>query len=223
MKEPTHWGNARGYAARVERQVPGLRDLHRMVGLLLAERVPAHGRVLVVGAGGGLETKAMADMHPTWRFDGVDPSAEMLREAESALGSDMERVSLHLGTIHDAPEGPYDGATSLLVLHFLGREERMRTLRDVVKRLKPGAPFAAVHHSFPKAGADPDRWLRRNAAFLAGSETLLGSSDRIAAMRDRLPALPPEEDESLMRESGFVDIELFYAALTFKGWIGYRP
>lgn len=49
---------ASGYAERTARLVPGLSDLHRMVALLLAERVPEDGRVLVLGAGGGLELKA---------------------------------------------------------------------------------------------------------------------------------------------------------------------
>lgn len=61
------------------RFVPGLTDLHRMTGILLAERAPADARVLVLGAGGGLELKALAEAHPGWRFVGVDPSGPMLR------------------------------------------------------------------------------------------------------------------------------------------------
>jgi tRNA (cmo5U34)-methyltransferase len=45
------------YADGPRRFVPGLSDLHRMTGLLLAERVPENARVLVLGAGGGLELK----------------------------------------------------------------------------------------------------------------------------------------------------------------------
>lgn len=64
-----------GYAERTARIVPGLRDLHRMAGVLLAERAPPDARMLVLGAGGGLELKALAEMQPGWHFDGVDPSA----------------------------------------------------------------------------------------------------------------------------------------------------
>src|SRR3954469_6571815 len=56
------------------RFVPGLADLHRMTGILLAERAPADARVLVLGAGGGLEIKALGEAHPGWSFVGVDPS-----------------------------------------------------------------------------------------------------------------------------------------------------
>lgn len=57
------------------------------------------------------------------------------------------RVDLIEGLIDDAPAGPFDGATCLLTLHFLDRPDRIRTLRAIRDRLKPGAPFVAVHSS----------------------------------------------------------------------------
>lgn len=41
------------------------------------------------------------------------------------------------------------------------------------------------------------------------------------ALAANLPALPPEEDEAVLREAGFSDVALFYAALTFRGWVAY--
>ena len=54
------------------RFVPGYTAMQRMTTLLLAERVPEEGRVLVLGAGGGLELKVFAEAHSGWTFDGVD-------------------------------------------------------------------------------------------------------------------------------------------------------
>src|SRR5215467_2863675 len=85
------------YAEGPPRIVPGFVDLQRMAMLLLAERVPETGRVLVVGAGGGLELKAFAEAHPSWTFDGVDPSAEMLKLARATLGPLASRVHWHAG------------------------------------------------------------------------------------------------------------------------------
>src|SRR3546814_12413636 len=66
------------YAVDAPRKVPGMADLHRMVTLLLTEQSPDAAHILVVGAGGGLEVKAMAEARPDWRFGGVDPSPAML-------------------------------------------------------------------------------------------------------------------------------------------------
>ncbi|MGO4450849.1 class I SAM-dependent methyltransferase [Phyllobacterium sp. TAF24] len=212
-----------GYAARTAQLVPGLHDLHLMTGLLLAERAPADARVLVLGAGGGMELGVLAQMQPHWRFDGVDPSAEMLQLARTNLGAQASRVAFHEGYIDSAPEGPFDAATCLLTLHFLPEEERRQTLRAVQQRLKPGAPFVAAHHSFPNEGAELDKWLTRYAAFAAATGAPISlTANGIRTMKERLPVLSPAMDETILRQAGFSNIELFYAGFTFRGWVAYK-
>lgn len=208
-----------GYAERAKRQVPGFADLQRMAMLLLAEHAPGAADILVLGAGGGLELKVFAEAQPEWRLVGVDPSAEMLRLARSTLGPLQSRAVLLEGTIDDAPPGPFDGAACLLTLHFLPRDERLRTLRAVRRRLRPGAPFVVAHHSFAKDD-EGRRWLSRFAAFavLNGVDPAQAAA-MPTALLEHLPALSPGEDEALLREAGFSDVALFYAALTFRGWV----
>ncbi|WP_227978437.1 class I SAM-dependent methyltransferase [Deinococcus terrestris] len=194
-----------------------------MTGLLLAERVPDEGHVLVLGAGGGLELKVFAEAHPGWRLCGVDPSAEMLGLAERTLGPLAPRVDFHQGYIGSAPAGPFDGATCLLTLHFLPEEERRRTVAEVHQRLKPGAPFVIAHHSFPQQDGEKAKWLARYAAFaVAAGVPAPKAQNAVTAISDRLPLLSPEQDEAILREAGFSDVALFYAGFTFRGWVGYR-
>ena len=212
------------YAEGPPRLVPGFADLHRMSLLLLAERVPAVGRVLVLGAGGGLELKAFAEGQPNWQFDGVDPAAEMLRLAQVTLRPLAARVSLHEGYIESAPAGPYNGATCLLTMHFLPLEVRRRTLQELLRRLKPGAPLVVAHHSFPQTEGGRDLWLARYVAFAvsSGVEQAQADSARVA-IGARLPVLSPEQDEAVLREAGFADVSLFYAGFSFRGWVAYKP
>jgi tRNA (cmo5U34)-methyltransferase len=212
------------YAEGPVKQVPGFHALQRMAGLLLAEVVPEAGHVLVLGAGGGLELKAFAELHSEWRFVGVDPSAEMLKLAGATLGSLASRVELHEGLIDTAPLGPFDGATCLLTLHFLTAEVRLQTLKELRRRLRPGAPLVVAHHSFPLADGGKARWLGRYAAFAASSGVPESNTkNAIEAIGSRLPLLAPEEEVGLLREAGFEAIELFYAAFSFKGWVAYNP
>jgi len=204
------------YADTAPRKVPGLMDFYRMTMLLIAERVPAEANILVLGAGGGLELKAMAEAQPGWRFAGVDPSIEMLDLARRTLGQLQQRVDLHHGYIDAAPSGPYDGATCLLTMHFLTRTERLRTLREIHLRLKPGAALVLMHHSSPEGEAH--RWLSRSVAF--GSEASVASASPSAAMlASTLPILSTEEDEAVIHDAGFRDISTFYAAFSFRGWV----
>lgn len=210
------------YAEAPVRLVPGFHGLQQMALLLLAEFVPEDGNVLVLGAGGGLELKVFAEAQPRWHFVGVDPSAEMLKLADTTLGPLASRVDLVEGYIDTAPEDPFDGATCLLTLHFLPPEERLHTLKELRRRLKPGAPLIVAHHSFPLVEPEKTRWLHRYAAFaVASGVPAFNASSAIEAIATRLPLLSPEQDTALLLEAGFEGAELFYAGFTFKGWVAY--
>lgn len=210
------------YAEGPPRFVPGFADLHRMATILMSEHAGENARVLVLGAGGGLELSAFAKAQPGWTFDGVDPAPAMLKLAQQTLGPAAHRVQLHEGYIDVAPEGPFDAATCLLTLHFLDRRERLRTAREVHRRLKPGAPFVVAHSSFPQSETERGRWLSRYAAFALGSGA---DPAQVAKMHEAVEAhlslLNPEDDEALLREAGFTGVSMFYAAFTWRGWVAY--
>jgi tRNA (cmo5U34)-methyltransferase len=209
------------YAEGPPRFVPGYTGMLSMVRLLLAERVSNDARVLVLGAGGGLEMKAFAQAQPGWTFNGVDPSAEMLELARQTLGPLVPRARLNQGYIHDAPEELFDAATCLLTLHFVPPNERLHTVAEVHRRLKPGAPFAVVHFSIPQGDGERSLWSSRYAAFVTAS----GVDPDVAAKASEAPKhlhiLTPDQDEAVLREAGFSNVTLFYTGFTFRGWVAY--
>jgi tRNA (cmo5U34)-methyltransferase len=214
--------NLSHYLEGPPRQVPGYASLHRMVEMLLAERVPAKGRILVHGAGGGLELRALAEAQPGWRFDGVDPSAQMLALATETVGLHRDRVHLHEGYVDAAPDGPFDGATSILVFHFIPLEQRLATLRELHRRLKPGAPLVLMHISFPQAEPERSQWIARHVAYgTPGGMPPAQSEAAQQAISSRLTILSPDDEERMLREAGFAGVSLFFAALSFRGWIAY--
>lgn len=210
------------YAADTARKVPGLADLHRMVMLLLAEQAPQEAHILVVGAGGGMEIKAMAEAQPAWRFTGVDPSPQMLDLARQTLTPFADRVDLIQGAIDQAPAGPFDGATCLFTLHHLDRADRLRTFDGIRRRLRPDAKLVIAEHS--SLGANPERWLTRSVVF--GDREKLDWAKASAAgkkMMEGLSLITTAQEEDMWREAGFTDVDLFYAALSFRGWVGTVP
>lgn len=169
--------------------------------------------------GGGLELKAFGEAQPGWRLVGVDPSAEMLDLARETLGPLQRRVDLRQGYIDAAPQGPFEGAACLLTLHFLQRDERLAVLRDIRRRMKPGARLIIAHHSFPK-GSEPQAWLARSALFAdRGVQDVAGASRSAQMMSRQLPILSAVEEEALLEHAGFSEIALFYAAFSFRGWV----
>ncbi|TWT29744.1 tRNA (cmo5U34)-methyltransferase [Thalassoglobus neptunius] len=210
------------YPDSPRRAVPGFADMQRMVTLLLTERVGNSGRILVVGAGGGLELKVFADAKPSWTFDGVDPSPAMLELSRQILGPHLSRVALHEGKIDVAPEGPFDAATCLLTMHFADLDERKQMLTAIRGRLKPNAPFITLQLSFPQADGEREQWLARYTAYVVSSGVdPQKASQASEAIDSHLTILDPQQDESLLREAGFSDVSLFYAGLAFRGWVSY--
>lgn len=209
-----------GYAENATRRVPGLTDVHRMSALLLAESTPPEGRVLVVGAGGGMELKFFAQSFPGWQFDGVDPSAEMLNLAKISLGPLASRVQLHNGYVEVAPMGPFDAASCLLTRHFIAEADRLKTLCEIHSRLKPRGVFVAMHYSIPQNPTERELWLSRCAEY-AISSGVDPEQARTAAesIGKQLPILSPDQGEDLMRKAGFTEVSTFYVGLAFRGWV----
>jgi tRNA (cmo5U34)-methyltransferase len=213
---------AGSYAGGPQRQVPGYSSLHHMASLLIAERTPQDGRVLVLGAGGGQELKAMADAHPGWSFDGVDPSVDMLHLAAQEVGPHAPRMRFHHGYIDQAPGGPFDAATCILVFHFIPPAQRLETIKQVWNRLRVGAPFVLAHLSFPQTEPERSVWIDRHLAFGRSNGLESIDADRARqALSSGLTILPPEEDVAMLRRGGFANASLFYAGLSMRGWVAY--
>jgi tRNA (cmo5U34)-methyltransferase len=178
--------------------------------------------VLVLGAGGGQEIKALADAHAGWSFDGVDPSADMLQLANTVIAAHDNRVRLFEGYIEDAPLRPYDAATAILTFHFVAEQQRLETLLQIRKRLKTGAPFIAAHLSFPQSEPERSKWIARHVAYgLANGTDPAKVESARQAIGTRLSILSPEDDVTMMQEAGFSNVSLFYAGLSIKGWVAY--
>jgi tRNA (cmo5U34)-methyltransferase len=213
----------RRYGDGPGRFVPGYQVMQLMAAQLMGEKIGCTGNVLVLGAGGGLEIEAFAKSYPHWRFLGVDPAKEMLSAARTRAQACAAHAEWHEGYVFDAPRGPFDAATSLLTLHFARDDgEKLDTLVALRERLKRGAPFALVDLCMDKNGRDHslhvDRY--RRWALNAGADP-----DEVSATVERVKhvinTVSPERDEALLAEAGFGDIGLFYAGLSWRGWVAY--
>jgi tRNA (cmo5U34)-methyltransferase len=213
---------ARQYAQGPCAFVPAFAHMQRMAAQLIRECIGKTGEVLVLGAGGGLELEAFASLCPLWTFVGVDPAQEMLKAAKERVlqAAASERVTWHHGYIDDAPPGPFDAATCLLTLHFVADDgAKERTLMEVRRRLKPGAPFVLVDLCIDLASPESAIALNRYREFALESGA---DPERVNATCGRLinvlKMVSPARNEELLRASGFAEVELFYAGLSWRGW-----
>ena len=203
---------------------PGHGGMLQMIGVLLAESVPADGQILVVGAGGGLETRYLAGLESKWRFVGVDPASTMVELAQAVAGPAVgERLTLIEGAAPDAPDGPFDAATRILGLGLTADDGgKLALLEKVRRRLKPGAPLILVDQCIDRSAPDLERRLARYANYALRSNA---DADIVAKAKAAVGALesmaPDWRDEALLRDAGFRDTEVFYVGMAWRGWIAY--
>lgn len=204
---------------------PGYAGLLQMIGVLLGETMPENGEVLVIGAGGGLETRYLAEVETGWRFMGVDPAAAMLDLARTVAGPTAgERLTLIEGTVEDAPAGPFDAGTCILVLGLIADDgSKLNLLKGAHGRMKPGAPFILVDQCLDRSAPDFERRLSRyaNYALRSGVDPKSVTKARTAVGGAQTFA-SPERNEVLLEEAGFKQAEVFYVGMAWRGWIAYR-
>jgi tRNA (cmo5U34)-methyltransferase len=204
--------------------MPGHAGALQMAGVILAERMPSEGTVLVVGAGGGLDTRALASAGSGWRFVGVDPAPKMLELTRAVVGEEVNgRLELIEGVVTDAPEGPFDAATLILVLGMIPDDgSKLLILRETRRRLRPGAPFVLIDRCDDRQGPNFRRNIDRYAAYARASGV---DAEIVAAAYESQTAnvglVPPERNEALLSEADFADVELFYVGMNWRGWVAY--
>ncbi|MEM9029055.1 MAG: class I SAM-dependent methyltransferase [Pseudomonadota bacterium] len=205
--------------------VPGFSIMHGLVVQLLSETAGVDGHTLVLGAGGGLELKAFADARPDWRFTAVEPSPEMIAAAKNNLDHVADRIDWIEGYIADTPAGPFDAATCLLTLHLIpDNGAKLDALCAIRERLKPGGAFAIVDNCLDPKDPNAKRTMDRYIAFARSNGIDEDLLEHVATtVTEKGECITAEREVALLAEAGFTDVDLFFAGLSWRGWIARRP
>jgi tRNA (cmo5U34)-methyltransferase len=216
---------ARSYDERNKALSPIADCMHFLIGLVLKD-LPDKAHVLCVGVGTGAEILSLSKLYPHWTFVGVDPSASMLEVCAERLQAAgvLDRCELFHGFVQDLPEGEkFDAALSVLVAHFVKREERLSYFGNMTRRLKRGGTLVNTELSFDLASAETapmiENWKHVQALMGVGPEALVNLPQ---LMKEKLSVLPPAETEDILRGSGVAMPVRFFQAFMMCGWYGTK-
>ena len=126
----------------------------------LRERIvsQAHGRVLEIGAGTGLNLRHYPPDAELVLTEPEEPMVRRLRRRRDALGSDAAIVAASSDAL-PYPDHSFDAVVATLMLCTV--PEPAATLAEVRRVLRPGAPLLFLEHvraSEPKLAHRQDRW-----------------------------------------------------------------
>lgn len=200
-------------------------SLHFLMGLIL-QRAPAQARVLCVGVGTGAEILSLAQSFPEWTFAGVDPASGMLevcRERLSQAGL-LDRCKLLHGYAQDLPaDEHYDVVLSILVAHFVKREERPDFYQAMWQRLRNHGFFVTAELSYDLS-SDSFPYMLTNWEAI---QRLMGASAESVQnlptmLREHLTVISPADTAALLKQCGIEVPVQFYQALMISGWYGIK-
>ena len=212
-----------GYERLQSQVIPGYGSLARLSVALLAASpaASAHGvEVLVAGCGTGAELLEATAQRPDWSLAALDPSAEMLQEAQHRLG-EQGRIQWQQSTVEalvDAPgmAGRFAGALSVLVLQSLPDDgSKLAFLSALARCLKPGAQLVLVdlmQTSLPSLEGQLD----------AAWQGFQRASGLDASSQEGLHPIGLARLTSLVNAAGFGDPARVFQALGFEGFLLQR-
>lgn len=221
-----HFSNtANAYDERNQQLAPISENMHFLIRLVLKD-APAHARVLCVGVGTGAEILSLAHAFPEWKFVGVDPAQGMIdvcRERLAKAGV-LGRCELVQGYVHELPAGEnFDVALSILVGHFIKREERPSFYQAMSDRLYPHGILINTEISFdlnsPEFGPMLKNWQAVQKLMGATPESLASLETQL---RQMLTVISPAETESILKASGIPLPVRFFQAFMICGWYGVK-
>jgi tRNA (cmo5U34)-methyltransferase len=212
---------AAGYDAQRRRLIPPFDAFYGTAVDAIGLIGSAPRRVLDLGAGTGLLSRAIAVAYPEARLTLTDAAPAMLERARSQLGDSVRYVVADLaGPLPDG--GPWCAVVSSLAIHHLDDAGKRSLLQRVHDALAPGGVFVnAEQVAGPSARFDAAyRAWHRERATRAGSsrEEWAGAQERMAFDR----CADVESQLEWLRDAGF-DADCLFKEYRFAVLVGLKP
>ncbi|MEM9528046.1 MAG: class I SAM-dependent methyltransferase, partial [Bacteroidota bacterium] len=206
----------------VQAYIPYYQSLQNLLPKLIAGKMPvSDAPILVAGSGTGAELLSLANRHPNWILEGIDPSPEMVVQARDKLRN-YNNVRLMEGYVSDLPLEPhYRAATLLLVLHFVPDDgAKSSLLKELANRMLPGAPLVILDiFGSTTELAQNLEVLRAMMPPVADPEAV---DNRLRTLPDRIEHVPEERLYELLLNNGFSIPQRFFQAAIYGGWISKK-
>ncbi|MBI5641567.1 MAG: class I SAM-dependent methyltransferase [Nitrospirae bacterium] len=215
------------YDKKIRASIPGYDALHAMTRDLMQAAIPQEAKILVAGAGTGMEIITLGSSNSKWTFTAVDTSDDMLSICKNNVDDAgmSRRVEVHRGHVDELPDKQsYDAATSILVSHFIkDRESRKAFFQAIADRLLPKGLLVTADITASISDPALEYFIKAWKTHYgnAGIPEKEVEEDFYRSMRT-VSFVPETELCSILLENGFEDVRPFFRAFLFGGWFCFR-
>lgn len=217
------------YEKTIRRKIAGYPLLYEMSSRLMKAGLTGSEdvRLLIVGAGGGEELITMGTYEESWHFTAIDSSENMLNLAKARTDrAKMEKRIRFIRTeVESFPEtNRYEGATCLLVLHFVkGIENKRRFLKRLASFLPDHAPFCiALINGDPSGHAftiQMEAWKQHMISQGIAKEQFDQFAESVGESTD---IITEDKLMSLLDECGFEEMSNYFSSYLINAYICFK-
>lgn len=219
----------------LDRSVPGLRFMRKLVNGLAAKFAGYDGLIVDMGASrGGAIASLVESLPSSVTFEAWEIAPAMLAELRARFPQvpDDElpeyndprfRVCIEPRDLREPFFRIANVYLSILTLQFVPIECRMRVVRDVWESLRPGGAFILVEKVMGNSALIDELLKEQHIAQKreAGYSDLEIERKRLSLEGVLVPATSAW-NEHLLRSAGFREVDCFWRCLNFAGWIGVK-
>lgn len=210
---------ATNYDNFVNTWIPSYETFIELASNVIGLKTPSteNPQILIAGCGSGTEMLQMSRHYSHWQLTGVDPSPEMIEQATEKLAGHQNMHFIN-GLVSDLPpDQHFDGATLILVLHFMPNDgSKLTLLKDICERLKPGAPFYLVD-IFGESD-DFTTNLELLGALLKSKVDSTAMEARLNRIKEKIHHISEERLSALFEEAGFTPPTRLYQSTIYGSW-----
>lgn len=216
-----------GYDSHIRKLIPGYELVHQQLNAILSSHLPENAQLLVVGCGTGYELQYLLQQHPQWQFTAIDPSLNMLQQAEkniqSVLGHERVRF-IQADTQQFAQQAQvenlqFDAALAILVAHFVAVAEKTLFFQDIYQTLKPKGILLS-YDLMQQTEIIELRWMQNLA--LESGLTVLQAEKMIARLADDFHLISAEAQQSLLTQVGFRQSKTYCQIMNYYGFFAQK-
>ena len=179
------------------------------------------GNLLDLGCGTGMFEKLLRSAFQTLTITGIDPSAEMLKEAKKKRIPEVEfreGISMNLNV-----KEKYDAVTAIMVHHFMQPDERRCVTTKILHALKKGGIYISYENVIPEdeflKEKELDRW--QEFQITAGKPEEKAEEHRQRCGVYYFP-ITAEDHIHLLKETGFKYVNVFWKSYMQMGIFGIK-
>jgi len=175
--------------------------------LLGQVNAPNNARILDLGCGTGTLARLLCEKYPHASVSGLDGDPEILAIARNKTKQTGETISFDEGLSFEMPylDSSFDTVVSTLFFHHLTRENKLQTLSEVLRVLKPGGMLHICD------------WGRPSNAFLRFMFLLVQALDGFDVTRDHAKGRLP----GFIRDAGFDESGIKGSLATMLGTLDF--